>query len=338
MIRESEEENVLFNEGGKYTANYVKSVFDSSDSESSELRNRSISLVSAVIEGEEAPRFKVSTEFFFVTLHVLKAIGDRILTFRVINLMRDRIAHASISGNLEDIEEYARRMGLRIKYDPIDLSLSIGFVDFVRYCSRVSGYQYRLVSQVMRNGEVILEKEIAAHIIREFFVSRATEVYDSIDADEAMKALSNYADFIGNARSEFAILRAKSKIDLGNVDSTKFPPCVSEYIRQIREGTNLPHLARFTMVSFLHKIGMDNPGIMDIFRSAPDFNEKVTAYQVNHITGEISGTQYSPPKCAVLQSNHLCYKENDPLCAQEWLSHPLRYYMIKKKPKNQSSG
>ncbi|MCL5440233.1 MAG: DNA primase, partial [Candidatus Thermoplasmatota archaeon] len=70
----------------------------------------------------------------------------------------------------------------------------------------------------------------------------------------------------------------------------------------------------------------------------PDFNQRITEYQVDHVTGQISGTEYSPPKCEVLRSNHVCYWGEDKLCHQEWLRHPLQYYAVKKKSNSKKAS
>ncbi len=316
----------------------VSKIISSQDSASAELRDRCISLVSSVITGDDSPRISISQDFVLLLLYILRSIDENLLSVRIANMLRDTVQRSVAIGAPEDMESYCSRMGLDMTFDPEIKELLVSIPVFVKYCSRISGFQYRLVSQVLYKGQVILRQDTASHIAREFFAEQFMRLYQSMETQAARKVLTPYSEFISTAKREYAVLRSRSKVDLGNVESAKFPPCILEYIRQVREGVNLPHMARFTMVSFLHKIGMGNPEIMEIFKSAPDFNEKITEYQVNHITGEISGTQYSPPKCAVLQSNHICYKGNDPLCAQEWLKHPLRYYLIKKKPRQKSGN
>ena len=68
--------------------------------------------------------------------------------------------------------------------------------------------------------------------------------------------------------------------------------------------------------------------IMGVFSASPDFDESKTRYQIDHITGEISGTVYSPPECSTMKSYGICFDE-DGLCRKEWMTHPLKYYKIK---------
>jgi DNA primase large subunit len=68
---------------------------------------------------------------------------------------------------------------------------------------------------------------------------------------------------------------------------------------------------------------MSTDEIVELFQVNPGFGEEVTRYQVDHIRGETSGTQYSPPSCATMQSYGDCVNMDD-LCEQ--ISHPMAYY------------
>jgi DNA primase large subunit len=73
---------------------------------------------------------------------------------------------------------------------------------------------------------------------------------------------------------------------------------------------------------------MDTTGIAELYARSPDFDIEKTMYQVEHITGRGgSGTEYTTPACAAMQTTGLCV-HRDPLC--EKVSHPLSYYKVKK--------
>jgi DNA primase large subunit len=77
---------------------------------------------------------------------------------------------------------------------------------------------------------------------------------------------------------------------------------------------------------------------VDAFRGAPDFDEAVTRYQVEHITLHDDGRGYEPPECETLRSHGLCVRDGDPTaddprdkarderCFEPSLRHPLQYY------------
>jgi DNA primase large subunit len=95
-------------------------------------------------------------------------------------------------------------------------------------------------------------------------------------------------------------------------------------------GENLPHHARFALVTFLNAIGLSPEEIFKVFTHAPDFKEDMVRYQVEHITGSTSATSYSPPNCDTMKSGGICFNP-DGLCSKDWLTNPIKYYRIKGK-------
>lgn len=110
----------------------------------------------------------------------------------------------------------------------------------------------------------------------------------------------------------------------------KFPPCMRKLLATLERGENIPHAGRFALTAFLHAVGMSADDILKMFSSTPDFDKKKTRYQVEHITGKISGIVYTPPECAAMKTYGLCSNE-DLLCKKEWLTHPLKYYRAKER-------
>lgn len=324
---------ILLNERAFIDPDRVMSILRSNDSEASKTRSEAETFISRSVS-DNPPTTGVSTDAFMLSLWMLSAIDESVLTARVVNQQRDYLEIASRNSDPEDLEEYARKNGLNISYDVEDSLFSVPVEDFLRYTRRVSGTRYRLIFQALRSGRVYALQETVAKIIREFFVARSFEIVDGIDADKARRVLGERTEFTDRMKKLYREYHAKRKIELGETDFRLFPPCIKEYLKELNDGINLPHIARLTLASFLHKVGMEGSDIAGLFKSAPDYDPRITDYQIKHITGEISGTEYSPPKCATLQANHLCYKGDDTLCNQEWLRHPLWYYEVKKRKKN----
>ncbi|MCI4347725.1 MAG: hypothetical protein L3J97_03790, partial [Thermoplasmata archaeon] len=120
-----------------------------------------------------------------------------------------------------------------------------------------------------------------------------------------------------------------------------FPPCIRKMRRMLEKGENLAHSGRFALAAFLHRAGADFDTIVDAYRGAPDFDENISRYQVEHITHRDGGRGYDPPTCETLRSQGLCFREGDPtaanagdrdrdrLCFQDDLVRPTQYYRIK---------
>ncbi len=64
--------------------------------------------------------------------------------------------------------------------------------------------------------------------------------------------------------------------------------------------------------TYLLATGQTVSQIAPLFKNAPDYNEKVTLYQLNHLAGNSgSGTEYKCPSCEKVKSNDLCYATSD---------------------------
>ena len=98
------------------------------------------------------------------------------------------------------------------------------------------------------------------------------------------------------------------KFEVKTVESKEFPPCIKHAIEVLEKGENLPHSGRFMLATFLLNKGQTVEQIAPLFKNAPDYNEKITLYQLNHLAGTSgSGTKYSCPSCEKLKSQNLCF-------------------------------
>ncbi len=281
--------------------------------------------------------------FYVVKLYLI-ALQDPIVTQRFANYMRDSI-EASLLGEDDDTVELVAN-ALRINFRAPDEEVKrialeyrnylvfrmVHFTDFVRYASRISGESFRLINYPMKGGWVPVSKEIFVKILREAFVSMfVSEIQDRKgDAKILKKYVEREIGEILQLKDTF--ISRYSSTELGEVESEAFPPCIKSIIVNLKNGVNLPHQARFFLVTFLHRIGMKNEDILKLFATAPDFREDMTRYQIQHITGKISGKEYEVPKCETLRAYGLCVRDvtKDKLCQKEWMTHPLLYYKLRK--------
>ncbi|RUM34248.1 MAG: hypothetical protein DSY33_02450 [Archaeoglobus sp.] len=114
------------------------------------------------------------------------------------------------------------------------------------------------------------------------------------------------------------------------------PPCMKKILSDLQKGINIPHTARFAVTAFLLNIGMNVNSIVELFSSAPDFDEEKTRYQVEHIAGyRGKGSEYVCPSCETMRTYHNCYGD----CG---VSSPITYYIKKvkgvKKDEHQNRG
>ncbi len=292
-------------------------------------RRSAIDFIRAAIDGADSFT-EIGPDSFIFSLWLLSAINENIITARSVILQRSVLEESLNKRDNEEIAEYAEKINLPVSYS--DDIFRIRMPEFLKYTERVSGNKYRLIYQPLDHGIVSCKKDVFIKILREAFVRIAFNIVDKIDSEEAASVLSGYASTITELKDHYKIRSRESDIS-SVIDARYFPPCIKAFITQLRDGINLPHMARLALASFMHKIGSSDEDIAKLFVNAPDYDENITIYQIRHISGEISGIEYSPPKCDTLRSNHLCYMDDDRLCNQEWMKHPLTYYEIKRKKK-----
>ncbi len=281
---------------------------------------------------------------FYTAKLYLIAIQDPIVIQRFANHFRDSLESMLLSEEENIVDLVASGLGIDFRVAGEDIKRMnleyrnylvfrmIHFIDFVKSASRISGDAFRLINYPLKDGWVPVNKETFVKILREAFVRNFTREIEEKRGDA--KILRRY---VGNDIREILEIKDKfisrySSEELGAVKSDAFPPCIKSILVKLRNGVNLPHQARFFLVTFLHRIGMSNEDILKLFATAPDFREDMTRYQIQHITGKISGKEYEVPKCETLRAYGLCVRDvyKDKLCQKDWMTHPLLYYKLKK--------
>ena len=200
------------------------------------------------------------------------------------------------------------------------------FADFLRYTNTMREPPWKLINQQLDSGYVHLRRVKALRVLRNA-VERHIEEGLPIPVNDAIE--SAFRSDLGEIRGLLEAKKATFKADdIGKVSITRFPPCMYNLLAQIQNHENVPHMGRFAIVSFLHHIGLGNEEIFRVFGDVPDFAADITKYQIDHITGTTSATEYTPPECSTMKSYGLC-PGPDRLCLKN--KHPLSYYRIRGK-------
>lgn len=201
---------------------------------------------------------------------------------------------------------------------------AVDFTDFLKFSSTMRSKSWKLVNQRIVRGSVLVTKNKLTRMIEQILTDRISselplEVNDEI-LDKFAREIRDIRLVLERRRKE------QEKESMGRLSFVRFPPCMKELLQMTRSGQNVPHSGRFALVAFLHTLGMDSEEILQTFSTTPDFDERKSRYQVEHITGEISGTEYTPPECSTMKSYGICFNP-DALCAK--IRHPLSYYRAK---------
>jgi len=234
----------------------------------------------------------------------------------------------------EELSEVARRLGFTLT--PTAEGVELPLVDYLHLAVPIREAEFRLPRQAVRRGSVTVRPARAARLLQEAVRLRLAEPLPLAD-DVVREIREREAELLAELvrRTPAPVARAGTP---GPMRPELFPPCIRKMQRTLQKGENLSHAGRFGLAAFLHRAGADFETIVDAFRGAPDFDESVTRYQVEHITLRDGGRGYEPPECETLRSHGLCARDGDATaddardrtrderCFDPTLRHPLQYY------------
>src|SRR6059058_4581389 len=210
------------------------------------------------------------------------------------------------------------------------------FTDFLRFTNTMRETPWKLINQRVDRGYVILQRAKALRVMRNAIQRHIEEGLPlPVNEDIVTAFRTDLREIRGILEAKKATFKAE---DIGKVSITRFPPCMYNLLAQIQNHENVPHMGRFAIVAFLHHIGLGNEEIYRVFGDVPDFAADVTRYQIEHITGTSSPTEYTPPECSTMKSYGIC-PGPDRICLT--IKHPLSYYRIKgrdRRPRGESAS
>jgi len=230
-------------------------------------------------------------------------------------------AYLNLKNEEDDfVAEVSKELGM-----DVDDELKIYFTDYLKNAPTWSE-KWKLSNMPLRNGMVRLKKVELARLLQEILRKRIYNELLLLRPPPEVKRV--FGEEITRITNILQRKEMEGKVEMGKASVSKFPPCMRQLLAAAQSGINIPHVGRFALVTFLHSAGMDTDEILRIFSKSPDYDEERTRYQIEHITGKISGTEYNAPGCSSIKTWGLCPVEKmDDVCRR--VSHPLSYYRYK---------
>jgi DNA primase large subunit len=277
---------------------------------------------------------------FHVSILVIKEIGSKWLQGRFANYEAERSYRFLQEEDSTSMIEILRAAGVNVGKLSKEFKLLIGrtrsgrevfdvydyvigFQDYLRYTKRFWGdSKWKLVNRLLSKGYVYVKKEELARIGKEVFYDKIMKLFEEIELVPGGELISDLASKVKNSipskyyRTEETLEGPRAR----GIVTEAFPPCIKKIYDAMLKGENLSHHERFAIATFLIALGASTEYIVDLFRNLPDFNEKITRYQIEHLAGKKgSGKRYSPYNCENMRSRGLCVAD----CG---VKHPLSYY------------
>ena len=295
-------------------------------------RHRVITALEDGTVGEPAREPRVELLSYPVARVLVSLVGERVLV-RKYARGEAATAYDRFTADMADTTEFksVESTGLELA----DLLTEFDLQDEIRETPDGDGYridvgtylplaedmwedEWRLVNRPLDGGEVPIDEDELLTLLREAIRGR---IEDGLPFDVPETIASTLEDDATEIRAVLADLDLTQDID--TVVPDLFPPCMKALLDQVQKGEHLPHHSRFAITAFLTSIGMTTDEIVDLYRVNSSFGEEMTRYQTDHIRGDSSPTEYSPPSCATMQSYGDCVNKDD-LC--ERIPHPMAYY------------
>ncbi len=255
---------------------------------------------------------------FLVSRLLLAVAGDASLTGLVAVAEGERTQHFLHREPGAELVRLARQ--LSVATTRANGGYTVNFVDYLRAAGSLREGKWKLVNRPLRDGHVRLSRRTLERLMREAVAQHLLTLPEPPEGI-AKRFESEIEALLQVVRQR----RERAVREMGKFDYGKAPPCLAQQLADLQGGINLPHPSRFFLTTFLAALGRDPEQIMELYATAPDFRESVTRYQVEHITGKSSGTEYDSPACDTLVSQGVCPGGNT-LCRE--IRHPLQYYRV----------
>jgi len=202
--------------------------------------------------------------------------------------------------------------------------LRIGFKNYVKNAVRIREPKWKLINRQLIDGFVHVSKEEASRLLEEEIQFRIlSRIRERVEEPSFLEErIERLRKLVVQRKGTGAFLELPRTVVFAAM-----PPCIRYLYDSVQSGRHIPHVGRFALTCFLVNVGTSEEDILKLFKTAADFDERKTRYQVEHIAGSKGGkTKYTPPKCTTLKTHGLCISP-DTLC--NLVAHPLSYYRRK---------
>lgn len=243
---------------------------------------------------------------FLVAVVLLKLCGMNTLIKRF-SLAEARRAEKYLEKDLANVSDKSKeKLAIRIIKELFTVDIqrkndyfTIPISDFLRYSINFHEREWKLVNRKVQHGLVYLTPHETVRLVRKELDNYINTKIQNVNTPTMFSGFKKQVDKMTKLAKKFSIQ---------TITSSEYPPCIKHAINVLDKGENLSHSGRFLLATYLLARGQTVEQIAPLFKNAPDYNEKVTLYQLNHLAG-ISGnaTKYSCPSCEKVKSQNLCF-------------------------------
>lgn len=269
---------------------------------------------------------------FLACTIVLRLVNDR-TAINKFCMQEARRMEAFLEGEMSErgrraaliAELYSYVLGVRTQSDPDgpDVFVIMRVTDYLMLSSRCSAPKFHLINQLVDRGWVHLEMYDALRLARETMAGmiRGRIIGMKLERSHVAKSLLMLASELDE---KLSVDRRDTLGKNYNLTEEQMAPCARHCIAKLRTGENLGDAGRFFLANYLAAIGLDEDHVIDYFRNAPDFNERVTRYHVRRVIKSLDPVDAKPKVtgCEKLRNLGLCFPDPEK-CAH--IFNPMQY-------------
>lgn len=302
-------------EAGQYLRDLDYSLDEFDDPSKKRIIERAYERIMTAIDGKVFSRLEeldVEVVSFLLALIMLHALGIRSVS-RKYALAEARRAEIFLEKDLKiESSEHMLSILTKIFKDLFAIDtiyengkFKVKVPDYLKRAAYFHDDHWKLVNRTVNGGFVYLEPDDTVRLIRD---ELTLYIYEKINKME----LRQLPDSIKSKVEELRVKVAKHKEFRTYIVTAKYPPCIQHILQMLTKGENPPHSARFLFATYLLSIGKSVDEVCALFETAPDYNERVTRYQVEHLAGmRGSRTKYTCPSCEKVANDKNCYKTEE---------------------------
>lgn len=196
------------------------------------------------------------------------------------------------------------KIEIKIEKMPLDLFYKIRIPDYIKNSIGLHEQEWKLINRSVHNGYVYLN---SSQIVRLFRNELSLLIYNKINAMKIDVFPKQIVEKSLILKDYYNTINKITQTTITRKNAT--PPCIEHIYKMIDLGENLPHSARLLLATFLIHSGKGIDEIDTIFQKLPDYNKKITRYQLEHLSGNRGNTKrYFVPSCEKIKIENLCYK------------------------------
>ena len=214
------------------------------------------------------------------------------------------VAESKIMASLLDKQEEITGLEefFKIKKIEEENKIYLSLPSFLKFAPK--SIEYKIINRQLKKGKVLINHREEIRIIEE-----AIRKYL-----EKIPRVTNPSQSIKNAETELKELLPKIEPQKMSLQPGDNPPCIEKIMERLVKHENLSHQERFFLGTYLVNRGMKLEKIVSLYENLPDFDERITTYQIEHIIKR----GYVAPSCSKILSYGLC-------CADCRIGNPLNW-------------